>query len=69
MGLILDIFENFRKTKTDVKPTKPKERHYDFDDGFTGDKKSDYISKEPTPQIKTNKSISKKDKNENQNER
>lgn len=41
MGLFLDLFENLRKTETDVKSTKPQPRRYDFDDGFTGDRKKD----------------------------
>ena len=41
MGLLLDLFEIFRKTKSDVKSNKPQPRRYDFDAGFTGDKKSD----------------------------
>lgn len=40
-----DIYENVRKTDTDVEPTKPQPRNYDFDAGFTGKKKEDYESK------------------------
>lgn len=42
MGLLLDLFENLRKTKSDVKSNKQQQRRYDFDAGFTGDRKSDY---------------------------
>ena len=53
MGIIDDkvialgcvIYENVRKTDTDVEPTKPQPRNYDFDAGFTGKKKEDYESK------------------------
>lgn len=44
MGLfstLLDFYENMRKTETKVKSTKPTTRKYDFDAGFTGDRKLD----------------------------
>lgn len=44
LSFILDVYENMRKTKTDVKPTKPQERKYDFNAGFSGSKRDDYKS-------------------------
>ena len=42
-GLLLtDIYENVRKTDTEVDKTKPQPRKYDFDAGFTGKKSEDY---------------------------
>ncbi len=40
-----DIYENVRKTDTEVDPTKPQPRNYKFDAGFTGKKSEDYDSK------------------------
>ena len=63
MGLLLDLFEIFRKTKSDVKSNKPQPRRYDFDAGFTGDKKSDSASVQP---IK--KTTAKKEKDSSERE-
>lgn len=41
LSFILDIYENTRKTKTEVKPSKPLPRKYNFEAGFTGNKKDD----------------------------
>lgn len=63
---ILDLFENLRKTETDVKKSKPAERKYDFDAGFSGNKKSDYSSlnrRTPT-QKKVQKTSKKTDRDE-----
>lgn len=51
MGLLsslIDLYENTRKTKSDKKDNKPPVRNYNFDGGFTGDRRAD-IS---TPKIK-----------------
>lgn len=40
MGFLLDVYENTRKTKTNVKPDKNgRSKNYDFDAGITGDRK------------------------------
>ena len=44
MFFINYVYDNFWKTKSKVKSNKPKERHYTFDDGFTGDRKTDMNS-------------------------
>lgn len=44
MGLLsslIDLYENTRKTKSDKKDNKPKDRKYDFNSGLTGDRKID----------------------------
>ena len=67
MGLIsfiMDLYENTRKTNTDVKSTKPKERKYDFDAEITGSKKLDC----PKP-ISSKNRISKKHKDSKGEER
>lgn len=38
---LIDLYENTRKTKTNVKNNKPEPRHYEFDSGLTGDRKKD----------------------------
>lgn len=61
MGLIsfiLDMYENIRKTKTDINPTKPKERKYDYDSGFSGNKKDDYAS--ITPKVPKQTTVKRK---------
>ena len=52
---LLDLYENTRKTKTDVKSNKPKERNYNFDAGLTGDKKIDCPVYKPSPKNKISK--------------
>ena len=47
MGLLLDLFEIFRKTKSDVKSNKPQPRRYDFDAGFTEEKKRNNTTVQP----------------------
>lgn len=37
-----DIYENLRKTTTDVEKTKPQPRKYDYEAGYTGRKSDDY---------------------------
>lgn len=49
LSALLDLYENARKTKTDVKSNKAKERNYNFDAGFTGDKKIDCPVYKPSP--------------------
>ena len=59
MGLLnalLDVYENTRKTKTNVKPDKNgRSKNYDFDAGITGDRKLD-CPKVETPRIKKSNS-------------
>lgn len=52
---LLDIYENSRKTKTEVKTNKPKERNYSFDAGFTGDRKIDCPTYKPSAKPKKSK--------------
>lgn len=68
MGLIsfiMDLYENTRKTDTNVKSSKPKERKYDFDAGITGSKRMDC---RPKP-ISSKKNISKEQKDNEGEER
>lgn len=63
MGLIsfiMDLYENTRKTTTEVKKTKPQERKYDFDAGFTGSKKIDCMTK-PVDKKKAHKKSERND--------
>ena len=62
---ILDIYENLRKSKSKVESNKPKERHYTFDDGFTGDKTKDMKSSTNSSTIQK----SKKEDNDSRDER
>lgn len=56
MGFLLDVYENTRKTKTNVKPDKNgRSKNYDFDAGITGDRKLD-CPKVETPRIKKSNS-------------
>lgn len=43
--LATDIYENVRRTDTEIEKTKPQPRNYKFDAGFTGKKSEDYDSK------------------------
>ena len=43
--LVTDIYENVRKTDTEIDKTKPQPRNYKFDAGFTGKKAEDYDAK------------------------
>lgn len=40
--LVDDIYENARKTKTNVRRTKPQPRNYDYEAGYVGKKQPDY---------------------------
>ena len=52
LSALLDVYENTRKTKTDVKPAKEgRSKKYDFDAGITGDRKLD-CPKVDTPRVK-----------------
>ena len=52
MSFLLDVYENTRKTKTNVKPDKNgRSKNYAFDAGITGDRKLD-CPKVETPRIK-----------------
>ncbi|MBR3882399.1 MAG: hypothetical protein IKJ36_03930 [Clostridia bacterium] len=56
MSFLLDVYENTRKTKTNVKPDKNgRSKNYDFDAGITGDRKLD-CPKVETPRIKKSNS-------------
>ena len=56
MSFLLDVYENTRKTKTNVKPDKNgRSNNYDFDAGITGDRKLD-CPKVETPRIKKSNS-------------
>lgn len=56
MSFLLDVYENTRKTKTNVKPDKNgRLKNYDFDAGITGDRKLD-CPKVETPRIKKSNS-------------
>ncbi|MBO5397536.1 MAG: hypothetical protein J6A36_01180 [Clostridia bacterium] len=52
LSALLDLYENARKTKTDEKNNKPKERNYNFDAGLTGDKKIDCPVYKPSEKTK-----------------
>ena len=56
MSFLLVVYENTRKTKTNVKPDKNgRSKNYDFDAGITGDRKLD-CPKVETPRIKKSNS-------------
>ena len=56
MSFLLDVYENTRKPKTNVKPDKNgRSKNYDFDAGITGDRKLD-CPKVETPRIKKSNS-------------
>lgn len=62
MGLfssLIDLYENTRKTKTDKKDNKSSARNYNFDGGFTGDRKTDITT--PRVQVSEKKQITKDD--------
>lgn len=58
---ILDFYENFRETKSKVEKIKTKERNYNFEDGFSGDRKKDMKT--------TNQKKNKKEGNDSRDER
>lgn len=63
MGLfssLLDLYENMRKTETKVKNTKTT-RNYDFDGGFTGNKKIDCPVYKPSDKNKEKNKIEEKE--------
>lgn len=62
MGLfssLIDLYENTRKTKTDKKDNKSSVRNYNFDGGFTGDRKTDITT--PRVQVSEKEQITKDD--------
>jgi len=60
LSTFFDAFEIGRKTTTDVKTNKPKERNYDFDDGIkVPSSKSEYKKSK-----QTNKQSLKKDEDD-----
>ena len=63
---ILHIYEWFRPTKSNKKSEKPIEREYDFDAGFTGDKKKDMNF---SRQKEIKKEQNKKEKDDSRDER
>ncbi len=58
-SMLIDLYENTRKTKTDKKDNKASVRNYDFDGGFTGDKRIDIAT--PRAPISEKRSIEKDD--------
>lgn len=56
-SVLLDLYENTRKTKTNVKNNKPEPRHYEFDGGLTGDRKKD--KQICTPKVQSTKKETK----------
>lgn len=64
---ILDLYENFRKSKSKIENNKHNKKNYNFDDGFTGDRKTDMNSSNMYSVV--SKSRNKKISNDNRDER